>query len=315
MQSVRTILVGVDLSSPDSLVSEEIGESMQAVISQAIELAEAAGAELIFCSVLTITPPETEALVEQSAESLLIEDASSILKQIAAEAHSRGIPTQTRVLLGKAWEELIRDVIRNEIDLLVIGPHHHNAAQRLIFGSTVIKILRKCPCPVWVARPETGDPDRRTVLVADDFTDVGEHALHMGVSAAQYKSARLVVIHAVEFPLDHRLFRTGIQPEEIEAYRERIVEQAQETLHERLSGTDYRTIPAGVIAEIMIGQPDTVIEDAIHQYDATLLVMGTVARGGLQGLLLGNTAERLLTRIPCSLLALKPDDFQSPVTP
>ncbi|HEX6885840.1 MAG TPA: universal stress protein, partial [Planctomycetota bacterium] len=43
------------------------------------------------------------------------------------------------------------------------------------------------------------------------------------------------------------------------------------------------------------------------------LVMGSVSRGGIAGLLLGNTAERLLDRVSCSLLTIKPQDFVSPV--
>ena len=45
-----------------------------------------------------------------------------------------------------------------------------------------------------------------------------------------------------------------------------------------------------------------------------LLVMGTIARTGIAGFIVGNTAERLLPRIPCSVLAIKPEGFVSPVT-
>jgi nucleotide-binding universal stress UspA family protein len=41
--------------------------------------------------------------------------------------------------------------------------------------------------------------------------------------------------------------------------------------------------------------------------------MGSVSRSGIAGLLLGNTAERLLDRVQCSLLTIKPRDFVSPV--
>ena len=59
---------------------------------------------------------------------------------------------------------------------------------------------------------------------------------------------------------------------------------------------------------------DGVIADAIEEHDVDLLVMGTIARGGIPGFLLGNTAERLFSQINCSVLAIKPDDFVSPVT-
>ena len=40
--------------------------------------------------------------------------------------------------------------------------------------------------------------------------------------------------------------------------------------------------------------------------------MGTMARSGIAGLLIGNTAERVLRKLPCSVLAVKPDGFVSP---
>ncbi|MBE0500573.1 MAG: universal stress protein [Desulfuromonadales bacterium] len=45
-----------------------------------------------------------------------------------------------------------------------------------------------------------------------------------------------------------------------------------------------------------------------------IVVMGTVARTGLPGLLIGNTAEFVLARISCSILAIKPQGFNTPVT-
>jgi nucleotide-binding universal stress UspA family protein len=48
--------------------------------------------------------------------------------------------------------------------------------------------------------------------------------------------------------------------------------------------------------------------------DADLVVMGTVARTGISGFLIGNTAETILNQIDCSVLAIKPPGFQTPVT-
>lgn len=41
--------------------------------------------------------------------------------------------------------------------------------------------------------------------------------------------------------------------------------------------------------------------------------MGTVARSGIPGLVYGNTAEKVLQGINCSIVAVKPDEFVSPV--
>lgn len=47
--------------------------------------------------------------------------------------------------------------------------------------------------------------------------------------------------------------------------------------------------------------------------DADLVVMGTVARTGLAGFIMGNTAETILNRIGCAVLAIKPPGFATPV--
>ena len=51
-----------------------------------------------------------------------------------------------------------------------------------------------------------------------------------------------------------------------------------------------------------------------NEIDADLVVMGTVGRTGIPGFIMGNTAETILNQIDCSVLAIKPPGFQTPVT-
>ncbi len=48
--------------------------------------------------------------------------------------------------------------------------------------------------------------------------------------------------------------------------------------------------------------------------EADLIVMGTVARTGIPGFFMGNTAETILNQLDCSVLAIKPPGFVTPVT-
>ena len=61
------------------------------------------------------------------------------------------------------------------------------------------------------------------------------------------------------------------------------------------------------------GDPASVIPEYVDKKDNAVLVIGTVARGGISGLLLGNTAEQILSRVNCSILAVKPEGFVSPI--
>jgi len=62
-----------------------------------------------------------------------------------------------------------------------------------------------------------------------------------------------------------------------------------------------------------ITAPTKAILRVVEGVHPDLVVMGTIARGGIAGMLVGNTAERLLQRLDCSLLTVKPADFVCPV--
>jgi nucleotide-binding universal stress UspA family protein len=59
--------------------------------------------------------------------------------------------------------------------------------------------------------------------------------------------------------------------------------------------------------------PGVAIPALATQLKADLVVMGTVGRSGIPGLLMGNTAETILDQLSCSVLVMKPPGFVSPV--
>jgi nucleotide-binding universal stress UspA family protein len=63
------------------------------------------------------------------------------------------------------------------------------------------------------------------------------------------------------------------------------------------------------------GVPSQEIQRMSQHRGADLIVIGTVGRSGIRGVLLGNTAEKVLDTCDCSILTVKPDDFVSPIEP
>ena len=61
------------------------------------------------------------------------------------------------------------------------------------------------------------------------------------------------------------------------------------------------------------GEPQTAIPKFTKTNRTDLVVMGTVGRTGIAGLFIGNTAEKILRNLNCSVLAIKPTGFKSPV--
>ena len=78
--------------------------------------------------------------------------------------------------------------------------------------------------------------------------------------------------------------------------------------------TDFQLKTHPQIHIVTSTPPDIAVLSLVEKHNIELLVMGTIARTGISGLIIGNTAEKLLPQINCSVLAVKPADFDSPVT-
>ena len=81
----------------------------------------------------------------------------------------------------------------------------------------------------------------------------------------------------------------------MEDYRQQLRQQREQQLQEQLAQTDSRATPHGVQVHLVEGRPYLVVLDAIDEFAVDLLIMGTSGRGGLPGVLVGNTAEHLLS--------------------
>ena len=62
-----------------------------------------------------------------------------------------------------------------------------------------------------------------------------------------------------------------------------------------------------------MGLPEDIIPKHAQQLDAELVVLGTVGRQGISAALIGNTAEHVIDKLNCDVLAIKPYGFVSPV--
>ena len=240
------------------------------------------------------------------------------------------IAIQTRVLTGMPFIEIIREVLRNGRDLVIKTPEHRDWLDRL-FGSEDMHLLRKCPCPVWLIKPGKRKSYRH-ILAAVDAGDaypeeelasrraLRQQILEMACSLALSEFAELHVANALE-TISESTMRDSLHiPEEnIIAYleEERLNHVAcLDALMQEVTGDlgqdalDYLKPQTHLVK----GSAHKEIPALAKQIGADLIVMGTVARTGIPGFIMGNTAETILNQIDCSVLAVKPPGFTSPVT-
>jgi universal stress protein E len=313
MPDVKNILVGVDLSHGDHLISAELSPESLGAIAQATELAARRDARLTFYAVIDLDPHTLSylELEDQNALKNLGNQAEEVLQGLVASAKEQGVAdVRAGHAFGKSWVELTKQVLRGQHDLLMAGTRGLSGLQRLLLGSTGLKLMRNCPCPVWITKPHVTAPLCR-VLVADDLTEIGAKLVKVGALVAAAKNAELHVLHALEYPWDSST--TGTDPKR-DAYRERARRHASELLARHLDCPEVKALasPPRVVLREELGE--NAILDYVPKQQIDLLVMATIARSGISGFLMGNTAERLMPQLSCSVLAIKPDDFRSPVT-
>lgn len=306
MKRFKKILVGVDLSWGDSFVADELSTPNAEAVRQASWLARLNSATIDFLFSLDVSAKTEQLLAETSTyERTVLDDARSRLDDLVAEARKQGIEAVGHVAVGKSWLELVRRVIGSDHDLVIVGTRHMGAVQGFLVGSTGLKLLRKCPCAVWVTQPLV-DNKFDSILVAHDLRQVGDVAMELGCSMAELQDAQLHVVHAAEYPEFDYVFPAKVSAERKQAYRS----EAETHINNQLANV---SLPLPAKVHFATEAPDIAILNCAEKYRSDLVIMGTVGRTGIPGFITGNTAEKLLPRISCSLLAVKPPRFKSPV--
>ena len=315
MQPFKNILVGVDLTRCPRLDVAALPPSAREVIDHAVWLAKVNGAKLLFFAALNLAPDALRHLQEEEHTHVqrTVEDlANRGLAELIRQAAQHGVEATSRLVLGTAWLEICRQVLRGHHDLIVVGTRDRKGLGRMLFGSTAIKLLRRCPCPVWVTRPGHGGRPLNT-LVAVGLRP-GGRALEVGLAVGSQMRQPVHVLHVFEYPLDY-LWGTAYPDRETTEYHNRVRAGAEKALQEELRHANPEAAGVSVQVHLVegLGVPDVAIQHFIADHHIDLLVMGTIGRGGMAGVMIGNTAERLLPEVDCSVLAVKPDDFVSPV--
>jgi nucleotide-binding universal stress UspA family protein len=229
------------------------------------------------------------------------------------EAHPTGaVRVRREILVGKPFVEIIHAAQRGEYNLVVVGTRGDSLIKRMLLGSTATKLARKCPCPVWIARPRDLEPMRH-VLVPVDFSDVSAKVLKLAAALARPAGATVDLLHAYDMAdLEGVPLLPDAAKAEMGRFRRQLRHDAVTHLHQLAESAGNAL---QVTFNVAPGIPWQVIRRTARRLEADLIVMGSVGRGGLTGLLIGNTAEKVLHTTNVPMLVVKPDDFVSPVSP
>jgi len=315
MDALNRIVVGVAMPESQPWDSANLDPATRIAIRQAFHLAAAIDVPLHLLVVLS--EPEIGFLQSEDAAKRRAaadkEEAERVLASLNSDYADLKATASSAVVFGRAWFEILRAAEASRKTLIISGARSKSTVSRLLFGSTGLKLLRNAPGPVWLVKPRIDDDAVLDVLAATDLSEVGTDIISAGVTLGRALPVRLTVLHAVNTGLDRRMAHSGASDEKIATWRAEAKTEAEEQLHEQLAETDFRTLATGVQTQVTEGPAVACVLSALEELDIDLLIMASSGRDGIPGMLFGNTAERLLPELPCSLLTVKPDDFVSPI--
>jgi len=143
--------------------------------------------------------------------------------------------------------------------------------------------------------------DFSTILVAIDFSDSSDNAFQQALGIARKYSARLVVLHVINEPVDLRGFY--VPHISFEKLEEEIEEGAKKMMDSFCAQhlADYSNYESCIVSGLPYEQ---VIEQA-NEKNADLIVMGTHGRTGLDHVLFGSTAAKVVRKSPFPVLTVR----------
>ena len=311
----------------------DIREDCTAALDRAVALAENNQASLTVVDMVDritvgIGMPKGD-LVFADLQSAM--ETSHVQKlETLIDPYRQKIPIKTKVLSGTRFLEIIRQVLRHKHDLVIKVPEKLAWLDRL-FGSDDMNLLRECPCPVWLVKPQAEKSYNR-ILAAVDVDDAypsaeleSRHALNQQIlemaaslALSDFAELHVVVVWRVFNESILHSSRLNLPEAEIIAYvaQERHKHEASlDMLMHGVAGKLGKDAAEYINprTHLVKGSARKEIPALAKQLAADVIVMGTVARTGVPGFIMGNTAETILNQIDCSVLAIKPPGFETPV--
>ena len=144
----------------------------------------------------------------------------------------------------------------------------------------------------------------KTILLATDFSENSEYAFEYALSMAKKYDALLALIHVINEPVDLRGFYV---PHISFDTLEEEIEQGARKMMDRFCRThlrDYQKFESFIVPGIPY---DEIIKKA-NELAADLIIMGTHGRSGLDHVLFGSTAEKVVRKSVVPVLTVRFSD-------
>lgn len=295
MKPVRHIIVAIDFTPP-----------CRAALREAVRQASLHGATLTAVHVMDSFLVHELKRALSADESTVVSQWLALLEKFVADAEPGAVEMGIDVLVGHPLKCLTEACRRHDCDLLIMGVRGANSEAPRV-GAVAAKCVRKAPVDVLLVGEDRVGPFKR-VMACVDFSDNSARAVRAALRMAELDGATLECVHvyqsAAAASLSYGEFGTVplvLDPELLELCKA----EFQSFLAPLIAGAKVPVL-SRVIDRINIREA---VQDHVIESHADLVVLGTRGKSGLREMMIGTTAEKIITQAPCSVLAIKPEGF------
>ncbi|MFT5207546.1 MAG: universal stress protein E [Candidatus Omnitrophota bacterium] len=308
MESFQNILV---ICNPKTKDSE--------VVERALRILKGKKSTLTIVDVIRLLPTDLltnfESVKVEELQTAVLEERKKQLNNFVKHFRQKGIEIKAKVFTGQFTPLIIEEVMKNNIDLVMMTAEGAGPIQDQKFGTKSMNLIRNCPCPVWIVKP-TKLTKCREILAAVDLSSEGmggglnEKIIKFAIDVATIDKAKLHLVHACDLYEEKLLKESPFLPNaEIEKIAHHVWGEHKQTYNDLISKHDFSQVKLEQHYEK--GDAVEIITQLANQEKVDLVIMGTVNRSNYKGILMGSTAERVCYQVNSSILALKPEGFES----
>lgn len=216
----------------------------------------------------------------------------------------------------RPYEAIIAEVFGGQHDIVIKATRKHDTLESVLFTPTDWHLLRKCPTPVLLVKNHDWPADGGHIVTSvhigsenEAHLALNEAMVELGLRFAERLNANIHLVNA--YPVTPANVTVELPEFDPNAYSDAVRGYhltAMKTLRQKYGIDESQTC-------VKEGLPEDVIPNAVNELDAGLVILGTTGRTGLSAVFIGNTAEHVIDKINCDVLALKPEGFVSPLDP
>ncbi|EKO3574346.1 MULTISPECIES: universal stress protein UspE [Vibrio] len=304
------------------LVVADINHDEQPALARAVQLAAKSQSPshiTFFMSIYDFSYDMTSMLSIDERDAMrrgVIQQREQWMRSVAEPYIDSSIQFDVKVVWhNRPYEAIIAEVFSGQHDILIKGTHKHDVLESVIFTPTDWHLLRKCPTPVLLVK-HSHWPENANIIASvhvgsevDTHIQLNDIMVEQLLNLTQRLGASPYLVNAypvtpanitIELPeFDPTTYTDAVRGHHLTSMK---------ALRQKHGLDENQTI-------VQQGLPEDVIPEAAKTLDAAMVILGTTGRTGLSAVFIGNTAEQVIDKINCDVLALKPAGYISPLDP